>query len=35
MYFIPLFDFGCFTFVAALGVLADMHNQYLSFCFLA
>ena len=35
MYLIPLFDFGCLTLISALGVLADMHNQYLSFCFLA
>ena len=34
MYFIPLFNFGCFTVVLVLGVLADMHNRYLSFCFL-
>jgi hypothetical protein len=32
------FTFSClgyFTFVSPLGVLVDMHNWYLSFCFLA
>ena len=35
MCFILLVDLDYFTIALVLGVLVDMHNGYLSFCFLA